>query len=250
MDQVKTGKFISELRREKEMTQNELAEKIGVSSKAVSKWECGRGMPDISTLPVLCGTLGISVNELLSGERLPAESYTERAEENMVTLLKDSKTFNSRPSIPAVAVPMIVLTALTLLILSAWGNRSAFWFVDLPTILFMTVVTTVFLIAAGCYGDIWRSFGYAAGFGDPTVMQLKNAVCAVELAAKSMLVSSAFLTTISVIIALLVDDIPDDLFIFIPAMAVAILPLFYGTACCLLSLPIKARLERRINKLE
>lgn len=72
MDQTKTGKFISELRKEKEMTQTELAGIIGVSEKTVSKWETGRGMPEISTLPVLCETLGISVNELLTGERVPA----------------------------------------------------------------------------------------------------------------------------------------------------------------------------------
>ena len=65
MDQIKTGKFISELRKEKEMTQTELAGIIGVSEKTVSKWETGRGMPEISTLPVPCETLGIITQYLL-----------------------------------------------------------------------------------------------------------------------------------------------------------------------------------------
>lgn len=249
MDQTKTGKFISELRKEKEMTQTELAGIIGVSEKTVSKWETGRGMPEISTLPVLCETLGISVNELLTGERVPAESYTEQAEENMVTLLKDSKSYNKDRSVLAVAVPIIAVIALTLLILFTWGQRQPMWFVDLPTILFIAIVTTIFLIAAGSYGDLWRAFRYAAGFGEPTEEKLENAMTAVVLAGKAMLVSSSFLSVISVVICLIDDNFPyDDIFIFLSALAVAILPLFYGFGAYLLSLPIKARLERKIAR--
>ena len=246
MDQTKTGKFISELRKEKEMTQTELAGIIGVSEKTVSKWETGRGMPEISTLPVLCETLGISVNEMLTGERVPAESYTEQAEENMVTLLKDSKSYNKDRSVLAVAVPIIAVIALTLLILFTWGQRQPMRFVDLPSFLFIAIVTTIFLIAAGSYGDLWRSFRFAAGFREPTEEKLENALTAVKLAGNSLLVSSAFLSVISVVICLLDDNIPyDDIFI---ALAIAILPLFYGLGAYLLSLPIKARLERKIAR--
>ena len=90
MDQKKTGQFIAVLRKEKSMTQRELAERIGVSDKTVSKWETGRGLPEISIMQVLCAELGISINELLSGERLDDASYRERAEENMAALLKPS----------------------------------------------------------------------------------------------------------------------------------------------------------------
>ena len=89
MDQVKIGKFIAELRIEKALTQKELAEKMGISDKTISKWECGRGLPEISLMMSLCNQLDVSVNELLSGERLNENLYREKAEENIITLMKE-----------------------------------------------------------------------------------------------------------------------------------------------------------------
>lgn len=86
MDQVKIGIFIAKCRREKDLTQRQLADKIGVSDKAVSKWECGNGLPEAGCMIPLCDALGISVNELLSGERIPETEYQEKAEDNMVAL--------------------------------------------------------------------------------------------------------------------------------------------------------------------
>lgn len=87
MDQIKIGKFIALLRKEKNMTQQQLAEKIGVSYKAVSKWETGRGMPDISILPVICATLEISLNELLAGERLNGDNILKKTDENIINIV-------------------------------------------------------------------------------------------------------------------------------------------------------------------
>ena len=70
MDQKKIGKFILELRKENNMTQQDLANKIGVTDRAISKWENGRGMPDLSLMKPLCKELGITINELISGERI------------------------------------------------------------------------------------------------------------------------------------------------------------------------------------
>lgn len=88
MDQEKIGKFIATIRKEHSMTQKELAQRLGVSDKTVSKWETGRGLPEISIMRSLCETLDISINELLSGERLDASSYHEKAEENIVKLMQ------------------------------------------------------------------------------------------------------------------------------------------------------------------
>ncbi len=84
MNQEKIGKYISELRKEKCMTQVELAEKLGITDRAISKWENGRGMPDISLIVPLCEILDISINELLSGERLKEKDYPEKAEKNIM----------------------------------------------------------------------------------------------------------------------------------------------------------------------
>ena len=68
MDQIKIGRFIAERRKEKSLTQMQLAEKLGISDRAVSKWENGRSMPDSSIMPELCQLLGITVNDLFNGE--------------------------------------------------------------------------------------------------------------------------------------------------------------------------------------
>jgi len=84
MDQVKIGKFISSLRKEKGYTQEQLAEKLNVSNKSISRWENGNTMPDLSLIPKLCEILGISINELLSGERIESDEYQKRFEENII----------------------------------------------------------------------------------------------------------------------------------------------------------------------
>ena len=87
MDQEKIGKFIAKLRKEKNLTQNELAESLGITDRAISKWENGRGMPDLSLLTPLCEKLGVSINELLSGERLDKKDYQEKLEENFINTI-------------------------------------------------------------------------------------------------------------------------------------------------------------------
>lgn len=86
MDQVKTGCFIAQCRKEKNMTQRQLADVLGISDKTISKWETGKGLPEAGCMVPLCEALGISVNELLTGERIPDEEYQEKAEETMVAL--------------------------------------------------------------------------------------------------------------------------------------------------------------------
>ena len=88
MDQIKIGKFIADIRKEKGMTQNELAQKLGVTDRAISKWENGRGMPDISIIQSLCEELSVSINELLSGERITDDDIKAKAEENILNSLK------------------------------------------------------------------------------------------------------------------------------------------------------------------
>lgn len=91
MDQERIGKFILELRKEKKMTQQELADKIGVTDRAISKWENGRGMPDLSLMKPLCDELGISINELISGEKINKKEYQDRFEENIFNAINYSQ---------------------------------------------------------------------------------------------------------------------------------------------------------------
>ncbi len=84
MDQEKIGKFIASVRKEQNLTQEQLAEKLGITSKAVSKWECGKGLPDASIMMELCEILKITVNDLLSGEKIKQENYQKKLEENIL----------------------------------------------------------------------------------------------------------------------------------------------------------------------
>lgn len=86
MNQVSIGKFISERRKYKKLTQEQLAEKLGISDRAVSKWERGINLPDASLMLNLCSILDITVNELLTGEIIKKEDYMNKAEEKLVEM--------------------------------------------------------------------------------------------------------------------------------------------------------------------
>lgn len=94
MDQIKMGKFIAALRKEKGLTQ----EKLGVTNKTVSRWENGNYMPDVEMLSLLSEEFGVSINELISGERLAAEDFKKAADNNLVTALSSS-TFTLKEKI-------------------------------------------------------------------------------------------------------------------------------------------------------
>lgn len=90
MDQEKIGKFICENRKKQKLTQEALAEKIGVSKNAVSKWERGINLPDASVMQELCKLLKITLNELFSGEKIPDNKYKEVADINLLNTFKNS----------------------------------------------------------------------------------------------------------------------------------------------------------------
>lgn len=91
MDQIKIGKFIAECRKKKGLTQMQLAEKLDVTDRAVSKWENGKAMPDSSIMLELCSILGISVNDLLSGEVITVKDYNEKLEQNLLDMVKQKE---------------------------------------------------------------------------------------------------------------------------------------------------------------
>ena len=94
MDQIKVGKFIAACRKEQGMTQAVLAEKLGISDRAVSKWETGKSMPDSGIMLELCAFLKINVNELLSGEKIMEGSYDKQAEENLLEMRRQVEEKN------------------------------------------------------------------------------------------------------------------------------------------------------------
>ena len=96
MDQIKIGKFIAESRKKNNLTQMQLAEKLNITDRAISKWENGKAMPDSSIMLELCNELKISVNELLSGEMIEMKDYNQIAEKNLLEMPKKEEVQNKK----------------------------------------------------------------------------------------------------------------------------------------------------------
>lgn len=115
MDLVKIGKYIAGKRKALGMTQKQLAEKLNMSDKSVSKWERGICLPDVSVYMELCGILGISINEFLAGEDIDAENVEKKSEDNIIQVTKDSKKKQKNlKSILAVVTTFAVIMVLVL----------------------------------------------------------------------------------------------------------------------------------------
>lgn len=147
MNQIKIGKFIALCRKEQDMTQAVLAEKLGISDRAVSKWETGKSMPDSGIMLELCEHLQINVNELLSGERIMEDFYDKHAEELMVEMRKDIEERDKRLlraeywiAGPATICWLIVCLIVSIVEMPAWSSA-----VLIGTSLFM--ILTVALVA-------------------------------------------------------------------------------------------------------
>lgn len=108
IDQEKVGKFIKEKRKEKNMTQEELANEIGVLAKTVSKWECGKGLPDITIIPFLAASLGVNINQLLLGEDI--DNNEDKIKSIMLDVYLEEKINNKRKMISEVllGIPFII----------------------------------------------------------------------------------------------------------------------------------------------
>lgn len=96
MNQVKIGKFIASKRKEQGLTQLQLAEKLCITDRAVSKWETGKSLPDASLMPELCKLLKITINDLLCGEVVPVENYNEKVEKALLEMVKKEEMQNKK----------------------------------------------------------------------------------------------------------------------------------------------------------
>ena len=127
MDVQKIGRFLTELRKSHNLTQEELGEKLGVTNKTVSRWENGNYLPPVEILQLLSNLYGVSINELLYGERLNTVQYKESAEEYIVgDLLKKRNEAKKRIALSIIISVMTIISALSVILLSA-GLPSPIW---------------------------------------------------------------------------------------------------------------------------
>ena len=128
MNQINIGKFISECRREKDLTQMQLAEKLNITDKAISKWERGISMPDTSIMLELCDILGISVNELLNGEKINMENNDKKNEQLLLDMAKEIENKNKTIWSSMWVIMIISITALiTGVLISAFLIPEGVW---------------------------------------------------------------------------------------------------------------------------
>lgn len=218
MNAILTGQFISRVRMEKGMTQKELAQKVGVTDKAVSKWETGRGMPDISSLDALCNALDVSVNELLSGEVLPPEFYEKKAEENMKTLIKENEKNTKGNWIQMILGEVLVIVAFVFLAICI-GIKMLGNYFDLPSLLYLVLISVGVVLLSRPAGK-------------------REIFAALQ---KAVIPAGALASVISLIqIFLYVEDME----VIFANFAVALLPLAYGIFLYLLLLPITRHLKK------
>ena len=268
MDQVKIGKFIAELRKEKSLTQRELAELMGVSDKTVSKWECGNGMPEMSMLMPLCQALQINVNELLSGERLSDDSYSRKAEENIMNLIQESennKQQNKRTIISAVLIIVFSLIAVFLIVETSlflsfglgtsnfkqWNTKIMADPLSCVPLLFAAVLT---MSAAKMWKPFFRAFGIVFSHREYSAFEVRESAIAMRMLGNVWMISGIVYTVINVMIIAFEFPIDQDMSMSAWAatctLTFAMIPLVYGFLGKLLLLPIQSRLEVIVEKLK
>ncbi len=142
MDQIRIGKFIAESRKSRNLTQRQLADALSISDKTISKWECGKGLPEVSLMLPLCAALDITVNDLLSGEKVSSTDYQKKAEGNMMNLMKENEENKKRMALSIITGAITVIAVYALIMIAA--------FIDLPTI--VRIILIMFSVAVGIAG--------------------------------------------------------------------------------------------------
>lgn len=156
MDQIKIGKFIAACRKEKNLTQASLAEKLGITDRAISKWETGKSMPDSSIMLEVCEILEIDVNELLKGERMDMENYKKVATENIV-LLKQREERSNR-----LLLQMEIYIGIFSVIILLGTSLFSVFYVENNTLktIYIAIAFVIFMIGGIVSLKIEQSAGY------------------------------------------------------------------------------------------
>lgn len=120
MDQIKIGKFIAAARKAHGMTQKQLAEQLSISDKTVSKWERGKGLPEVGLMLPLCELLEITVNDLLSGEKISENNYQKKAEENMMSLMQENQENKKHLALSVICGVITIIAVCALVVIAAY----------------------------------------------------------------------------------------------------------------------------------
>ena len=156
MDQIKIGKFIQEKRKEKNITQQELAEKLNITDRAISKWENGNCLPDVGTMPELCEILNITINDLFSGEVVNMKNNEKKLEENLLEMTRQKEEKDRQ--LLSLEIFIGVISSVILLgsvLLVGWLELD-----KLPATIIITISSILFAVGMGLALRIEQTAGY------------------------------------------------------------------------------------------
>lgn len=248
MDAKKTGLFIAEKRKEKNLTQQDLADKLHLSNRTISKWECGKGMPDSAIMLELCEALDISVNELLSGEHIANEEYKEKADKNIIALMDIPKNAFKQSLLSAVFGLLSEVILVLFLFVCIWANvmngMSMHDFMDLPAFLIVVGTTVLILMITGLAKSFICALKICCGFGGgASIEEMEGCVVSVKVVMLSAFLAGLTLFVASVI-GTLVNVMPNGNGVMCVGIAVSLLGVLYGAIICLIMLPVLGRLYK------
>lgn len=219
MDQVKVGNYILKKRKELGITQKELAENIGVTDKAISKWERGNALPDVTRLKPLCDALNVSLNELIAGEDICELVLSQKTEENIMSLFKENETCKKNGMIVYAIGIIMALIAVCLLGISLSGSstQSVFDYLDIFSALFIALFVGIGVMLSEDKSKI----------GVWTMIQKMSVPAAVFVTLFQMVMVLKNITDVSKLG---------------PHLAATILPLIYGVVLYMVSVVVKSHL--------
>ncbi len=232
MDQVKIGKFISDMRKKQGLTQKQLADQLNLTDKTISKWETGYRLPDASILLELSSVLKVNINELLSGEEfLPTEispeEYVKKAETNIVGLVGELNEIDKRSRSRSIGTIVgISLTGLALLLLFAYSLRvgKIIDIIDLPTLVYLLGLKFSVLSISGWFHDYLNAWKICLPGRHLSKKEMELAMQAISYAGALTLAFGCLLSLLGLFSLL---SYMDDLSLVLLSLAQIVLALLY-----------------------
>ena len=245
LDLIKIGSFISNVRKEQGLTQKQLAERVGVSDKAVSRWETGKGLPDTSIMSDLCEALGININELLSGERLDADTYSGKAEKLMVDLVRDvQENKNERKAETVGMIVGIILLLVGLFGIIAVSKSQLVFFLDTPSFIIVIAFQFILLGAGGQMHNFISAFKLIfSKHKEDLISEVEQCEYAIKYA-RIAAILGGILSSIMGFVTVFAIVFREAYDVLGPNLAVAVLSLFYGILISIILMPIQGRLHK------
>ncbi|MBO4456660.1 MAG: helix-turn-helix transcriptional regulator [Butyrivibrio sp.] len=248
LDRSRMGEFIVSIREELGLTQQQLASSVGVSDKVIANWETGKGIPDTMIMPELCRILDVSVNELLAGERLTGENYNQKADDNIVDLLRNSEDIKKdyRGVIIGIVAGVCLLIVFAVVMINLSGSAYILsWFLNLSSLLAIIGIYLAVLGISGQFAGFFRSFGLLLrhkNLTDEEISKLaQKSEYALDIGIRGTVIGGFMASIMGTVILMRTMSDPAHIGPYVEAIA---LTLFYAGILALIMLIIKGRIHK------